>query len=80
MLAPIKIEYAYPSSDIGGRHGCYYFDADGERHGFVELNHAIATATTTGRRVELNFGGPSRADPYRSCGIVHFADNLASCT
>ena len=69
----IEIKYAYPSSDIGGKHGCYYTDHSktGEQVKYNSETVAVRNAVDSGCKVILCYGPPERADKYRCDGVIH---------
>lgn len=78
----IEIHYAYPSSPIGGIHGCYYWrPADRPRlvrGQSLSLTDTILDAFRSngaGADVVVTFGLPERLDEwYRDMGVRHALD------
>ena len=78
----IKLFYAYPSSPIGGRNGCYYTQgANGKLARRIKYaNEGDAIYGTHIRHaghviIELQYGPPERADKYRHVGVVSAMDH-----
>ncbi len=73
-MAIIKLHYAYPSSPIGGRNGCFYTQgANGKLARRVKYENEVDAINDIAKRypgttVEFQFGGPERADPFRKFG------------
>ena len=70
----VKLHYAYPSSQIGGRNGCFYTQgANGKLARRVKYESESDAINDIAKRysgaiVEFHFGGPERADPFRKIG------------
>ena len=73
-MTTVKLHYAYPSSQIGGRNGCFYTQgANGRLARRVKYETEIDAINDIaklypGAVVEFHFGGPERADPFRKFG------------
>ena len=73
-MATVKLHYAYPSSPIGGRNGCFYTQgANGKLARRVKYENEFDAINDIAKRypgavVEFHFGGPERADPFRKFG------------
>ncbi len=74
-MTTVKLHYAYPSSLIGGRNGCFYTQgANGKLARRVKYETEIDAINDIARRypgavVEFQFGCPERADPFRKFGV-----------
>ena len=73
-MTTVKLHYAYPSSQIGGRGGCFYTNgANGKLARRVKYETESDAINDIAKRypgavVEFQFGGPERADPFRKFG------------
>ena len=54
----LTVHYAYPTSPIGGKDGCYYVQDNNSKTRFDTADKAILHAVSTGRKVRIDFGTP----------------------
>ena len=70
-MAIVKLHYAYPSSPIGGRNGCFYTQgANGKLARRAKYENEFDAINDIAKRypgavIEFQFGDSSRADPFR---------------
>ena len=76
-MAVYEIHYAYPTSEMGGKHGCFYSD-NSETGEIIKYDseHVAITQTLEHGKTILCYGNPSRADDYRDLGVVHALDGF----
>ena len=79
-MTTVKLHYAYPSSPIGGKNGCFYTQgANGKLAKRIKYETEFDAINDIAKRyrnsckprdvvVEFQFGGPDRADPFRKFG------------
>lgn len=75
-----EIHYAYPTSEIGGKHGCYYTD-NSKTGAIVKYDSeyvAVSNAIETGDKVIMCYGPAERANDYRKYGVSHAQDGLSN--